>query len=51
MTLFGATVSVPLVITPRMCFADDVISQAQVISAVFCACGIATFLQTTLGSR
>jgi uracil-xanthine permease len=49
LTMFGATVSVPLLFGPAMGMSPAEI--ARLISAVMLCSGVATLLQTTIGSR
>lgn len=49
LTMFGATVAVPLLLGPAM--GMDNVDLAILISSVFIASGIATILQLTIGSR
>ncbi|CAN5846695.1 solute carrier family 23 protein [soil metagenome] len=49
LTMFGATVAVPLLLGPAM--GMDTTQLAILISSVFMASGIATILQLTIGSR
>jgi len=49
LTMFGATVSVPLLLGPSM--GMNAAQIGVLISAVMLCSGLATFLQTTLGSR
>jgi uracil-xanthine permease len=49
LTMFGATILVPLLLGPPM--GMDTVEIAILISSVFICSGIATFLQVTIGSR
>jgi nucleobase transporter 1/2 len=49
LTMFGATIAVPLLLGPAM--GMDTTQIAILISSVFMASGIATILQVTIGSR
>ena len=49
--MFGATVSLPLLITPAMCIGNDGVGKSEVIGTVFFVSGLATLLQTTFGTR
>ena len=49
LTMFGATILVPLILGPAM--EMDRVQIAILISSVFICSGIATFLQVTIGSR
>ena len=48
--MFGATLSVPIIIAPALCVTDDVVI-GKLISSIFFMSGIATILQTTFGNR
>ena len=49
LTMFGATILVPLILGPAM--EMDRVDIAILISSVFICSGVATFLQVTIGSR
>jgi uracil-xanthine permease len=49
LTMFGATILVPLILGPAM--GMDRVDIAVLISSVFICSGVATFLQVTIGSR
>jgi len=49
LTMFGATILVPLILGPQM--GMDRVQIAILISSVFICSGVATFLQVTIGSR
>jgi nucleobase transporter 1/2 len=49
LTMFGATIAVPLLLGPAMGF--DTSQMGILVSSVFIASGIATILQLTIGSR
>ncbi len=49
LTMFGATVSVPLLLGPQMGMTSEEI--ARLISSVMLCSGVATFIQATFGSR
>ncbi|MGI8575995.1 MAG: uracil-xanthine permease family protein [Egibacteraceae bacterium] len=49
LTMFGATIAVPLILSPALGF--DTTQIAILISSVFIASGLATLLQLTVGSR
>ena len=48
--MFGATLSVPIIIAPALCITDDLVI-GKLISTIFFMSGIATVLQTTFGNR
>ncbi|CAB3983632.1 solute carrier family 23 member 2-like isoform X1 [Paramuricea clavata] len=50
LTMFGATVSLPLILSPAMCVNDPVVT-GKLISTIFFVSGVATLLQTCLGNR
>ncbi|XP_046846238.1 solute carrier family 23 member 2-like [Xenia sp. Carnegie-2017] len=50
LTMFGATLAVPIIIAPALCVTDDVVV-GKLISTIFFVSGIATLLQTTFGNR
>ncbi|KAK2182863.1 hypothetical protein NP493_333g02120 [Ridgeia piscesae] len=50
-TMFGGTISVPLILAPSLCIPQDSLAFGELISTFFFVGGIATLLQTVLGSR
>lgn len=48
--MFGATLSIPIILSPALCVNDDVVT-GKLISTIFFVSGIATLLQTCLGNR
>ena len=48
--MFGATLSIPILLSPALCINDDVVT-GNLISTIFFMSGIATLLQTSLGNR
>ena len=50
LTMFGATVSLPILMSPKLCVNDPVVT-GKLISTIFFVSGIATLLQTCLGNR
>lgn len=51
LTAFGGILTVPLLLAPYFCMADDHLSVSQLISTIFFVSGICTLLQTTIGCR
>lgn len=51
LTMFGATVAIPLLLAPSLCMGEDLVAQANLIGTIFFVSGLATLLQTTFGSR
>ncbi|XP_064614097.1 solute carrier family 23 member 1-like [Liolophura sinensis] len=51
LTMFGSTLSVPLVLAPHLCMAKDYLGLSQLVSTTFFVSGICTILQSTLGNR
>ena len=53
--MVGATISIPLILAPALCIEvgqeTDEVAKAELLSTIFFVSGIATFLQTTFGSR
>ena len=48
--MFGATVSLPLILSPALCV-NDPVDTGKLISTIFFVSGMATLLQTCLGNR
>ena len=51
LTMFGATVAIPLVLAEPLGMADDPIAISWLIGTMFVVSGVATLLQTTWGNR
>ena len=51
LTMFGATVAIPFVITPALCMEDNDPSRGYVISTLFFVSGLVTLIQATVGVR
>ena len=49
--MFGGTLSVPLLLSPVMCFGNDNVAVSEVIGTIFFVSGIVTLIQTVLGVR
>ena len=50
-TMFGGTISVPLILAPSLCIPQDSLAFGELISTFFFVGGVATLLQNVLGSR
>lgn len=51
MTMIGAIVSIPFILTPNLCMAEDDPARSYIISTMIFVTGIVTFIQTTVGCR
>ena len=51
MTMVGGTLSQPFIISGPMCFANNPLVIAEVLSTLFFVSGLVTFLQATFGVR
>ncbi|XP_037090234.1 solute carrier family 23 member 2-like isoform X2 [Pollicipes pollicipes] len=51
LTMFGSTVSIPLIITPSMCMDESDPARGYVIGTILFVSGIVTLLQVTFGVR
>ena len=51
LTMFGSTMSIPLILAPELCLKRDDPDVAYLMSTMFFFSGIATLLQVTLGIR
>ncbi|XP_039249475.1 solute carrier family 23 member 1-like [Styela clava] len=51
LTMFGSTVAVPLILAGPLGIDNDNVAKGQLISTIFFASGIATLLQSFLGTR
>ena len=53
--MVGATIAIPLILAPALCIEKDTetdeVAKAELLSTIFFVSGVATFLQTTFGSR
>ena len=53
--MVGATIAIPLILAPALCIEKDTetdeVAKAELLSTIFFVSGLATFLQTTFGSR
>ncbi|XP_043268108.1 solute carrier family 23 member 2 isoform X4 [Venturia canescens] len=51
LTMIGAIVSIPFILTPALCMAEDDPSKSHIISTMIFITGIVTFIQTSIGCR
>ncbi|CAD5112311.1 DgyrCDS1537 [Dimorphilus gyrociliatus] len=51
LTMFGATIVVPLVLAQSLCYDHDNVAKAEILSTIFFVSGLSTLLQTTFGTR
>ncbi|XP_015595434.1 solute carrier family 23 member 2 isoform X4 [Cephus cinctus] len=51
LTMIGAIVSIPFILTPALCMAEDDPARSHIISTMILVTGIVTLLQTTVGCR
>ncbi|XP_012220242.1 solute carrier family 23 member 1 isoform X2 [Linepithema humile] len=51
LTMIGAIVSIPFILTPALCMAEDDPARSHIISTMIFVTGLVTFLQTTIGCR
>ncbi|KOX68501.1 Solute carrier family 23 member 1 [Melipona quadrifasciata] len=51
LTMIGAIVSIPFILTPALCMAEDDPSRSYIISTMIFVTGLVTFIQTTVGCR
>ncbi|XP_015431505.1 PREDICTED: solute carrier family 23 member 1 [Dufourea novaeangliae] len=51
LTMIGAIVSIPFILTPALCMAEDDPSRSYIISTMIFVTGLVTLLQTTFGCR
>ncbi|XP_024879183.1 solute carrier family 23 member 1-like isoform X1 [Temnothorax curvispinosus] len=51
LTMIGAIVSIPFILTPALCMAEDDPARSHVISTMIFVTGIVTLIQTTVGCR
>lgn len=51
LTAFGATVSIPLILSEGLCLQHDNLSQSHLINSIFFVSGLCTLLQVTFGVR
>ncbi|XP_072291682.1 solute carrier family 23 member 1 [Eucyclogobius newberryi] len=48
---FGGIIAVPLILAEPLCIKDNNVAKSQLISTIFFVSGLATLLQTTVGTR
>lgn len=51
LTAFGANISIPLLLSDRLCLQHDSLTQGKLINCIFFVSGLCTVLQVTLGVR
>lgn len=51
LTMIGAIVSIPFILTPALCMAEDDPARSYIISTMIFVTGLVTFFQTTIGCR
>ncbi|XP_001641628.2 solute carrier family 23 member 1 [Nematostella vectensis] len=51
LTMLGGTLSIPFILSGPMCFSNNPLVVAEVLSTIFFVSGISTLLQTTFGVR
>ena len=51
LTMFGATLAIPLILTPAICIGEDGVGKSEIIGTIFFVSGLVTMLQVTIGSR
>ncbi|XP_076653662.1 solute carrier family 23 member 1 [Halictus rubicundus] len=51
LTMIGAIVSIPFILTPALCMAEDDPSRSYIISTMIFVTGLVTLIQTTVGCR
>ncbi|XP_019630437.1 PREDICTED: solute carrier family 23 member 1-like [Branchiostoma belcheri] len=51
LTMFGATVALPLILSGPLCVGENNVAKGQLISTIFFVSGLSTLLQTTIGIR
>lgn len=51
LTMIGAIVSIPFILTPALCMAEDDPARSHIISTMILVTGIVTFIQATFGCR
>ncbi|XP_076184129.1 solute carrier family 23 member 1 [Ptiloglossa arizonensis] len=51
LTMIGAIVSIPFILTPALCMAEDDPSRSYIISTMIFVTGLVTLFQTTIGCR
>eukprot|EP00058_Branchiostoma_floridae_P015222 XP_002600710.1 hypothetical protein BRAFLDRAFT_83451 [Branchiostoma floridae] len=51
LTMFGATVALPLILSGPLCVGENNVAKGQLISTIFFVSGLSTLMQTTIGIR
>lgn len=51
LTMIGAIVSIPFILTPALCMENENPARGQIISTMIFVTGIVTFIQSTWGCR
>ena len=51
LTMFGATVAIPLIVAPALCVGDDNVTKSEILGTLLFVSGLVTLLQSTLGVR
>lgn len=51
LTMIGAIVSIPFILTPALCMSDEDPARGLIISTMIFVTGIVTFIQATFGCR
>ncbi|TNM95140.1 hypothetical protein fugu_017899 [Takifugu bimaculatus] len=51
LTAFGATISIPLILSEGLCLQHDRLTQSHLINSIFFVSGLCTLLQVTFGVR
>ena len=51
LTMFGATIAVPIILSEKLCIKDNPVALGEIISTIFFVSGIVTILQTCIGNR
>lgn len=51
LTMIGAIVSIPFILTPALCMTEDDPARSYIISTMVFVTGLVTFIQITIGCR
>ena len=51
LTMFGGTITLPVIVANAMCVAGDIVAKSELISTILFVSGISTILQSTVGTR
>lgn len=49
--MFGATIVIPLALAGTLCYENDNVAKAELLSTIFFVSGLCTLLQSTFGTR